>query len=141
LGVDAIVAVVGDTLCGYSCGSCAEGIETDDLDLPGGQLQLLDALSRPGLPSLVTVLITGRPVTFGVGPNAPTGAHNGLLARLPAGAGRVAPGAGGRPRHLGHSYGLGQPKPPAVPAIIPDGGHMHIMIVHIACTSRKLVKL
>ena len=86
---DAAVAVVGDNNGGYSTGTCDEGIDSDTLDLPGGQLALLDAVSAgiaagcPHVP-LVVVLLNGRPATFGAGPFAATGANNALLARLPA---------------------------------------------------------
>ena len=80
---DVAIVVVGDSSDGYGRGSCAEGIDADSLDLPGGQLPLLAALSATATP-LVVVLIHGRPATFGAGPQAVTGANNGLLARLPA---------------------------------------------------------
>jgi beta-glucosidase len=56
---DVIVAVLGD-----SSSSCGEGIDRDSLDLPGGQLPLLDALAALGKP-LIVVLVHGRTVTFG----------------------------------------------------------------------------
>lgn len=56
---DVIVAVLGDS--GKSCG---EGYDRDNLDLPGGQLVLLEALAALGKP-LVLVLVNGRTATFG----------------------------------------------------------------------------
>jgi beta-glucosidase len=82
---DAVVAVVGDNNGGYSTGTCDEGIDSDTLDIPGGQLALLDAVSAAcAHVPLVVVLLNGRPATFGAGPFASTGANNALLARLPA---------------------------------------------------------
>eukprot|EP01047_Picozoa_sp_COSAG01_P084325 COSAG01_NODE_18051_length_1103_cov_2.804781_1_plen_308_part_00 len=80
---DVVVAVVGDSDAAYGHGTCAEGIDTDTLDLPGGQLDLLDALAATDVP-VVVVLINGRPATFGAGPSAKTGPNNALLARLDA---------------------------------------------------------
>lgn len=77
------IVVVGDTTMGFGKGTCAEGIDADTLDLPGGQLALLDAVAATGTP-IVTVLIHGRPATFGSGPFAATGPNNALLGRLPA---------------------------------------------------------
>ena len=93
---DAAVAVVGDNNGGYSTGTCDEGIDSDTLDLPGGQLALLDAVSAacPHVP-LVVVLLHGRPLTFGAGPFAQTGPNNALLARLPAVLAAWQPGQAG----------------------------------------------
>jgi len=93
---DATVAVVGDNNGGYSTGTCDEGIDSDTLDLPGGQLALLDAVSAacPHVP-LVVVLLHGRPLTFGAGPFAQTGPNNALLARLPAVLAAWQPGQAG----------------------------------------------
>lgn len=43
---DVAVVVLGDSADGYGSGSCAEGIDADQLDLVGGQLALLDALIK-----------------------------------------------------------------------------------------------
>ena len=93
---DAAVAVVGDNNGGYSTGTCDEGIDSDTLDMPGGQLALLDAVSAacPHVP-LVVVLLHGRPLTFGAGPFAQTGPNNALLARLPAVLAAWQPGQAG----------------------------------------------
>jgi hypothetical protein len=78
---------VGDSVDGYANGSCSEGKDADSLDLPGGQLALLDALTHnttaEGTPPtpVVVVLIHGRPATFGSGPASFTGANNALLSR------------------------------------------------------------
>ena len=80
---DVVVAVVGDTDAAYGHGTCAEGIDADSLELPGGQLALLDAVAATGVP-VVAVLINGRPATFGAGPSARTGPNNALLAKLAA---------------------------------------------------------
>jgi beta-glucosidase len=80
---DVVIAVVGDSEASYGHGTCAEGIDADTLDLPGGQLALLDAVVSTGVP-VVAVLINGRPATFGAGPFALTGPNNALLKRLAA---------------------------------------------------------
>ena len=62
-GVDAVVVVLGD-----STGSCGEGRDRDDLDLPGSQLALLAALAaaQPRIAApIVLVLVNGRAATFG----------------------------------------------------------------------------
>jgi beta-glucosidase len=73
------VVVVGDT-----AGSCGESDDRMELDLIGNQLDLLAAVLATGTPTL-TVLIHGRPATFGGSPNAKwAGGSNQLLM---AGAG------------------------------------------------------
>ena len=89
-----VIAVVGDTAAGFGKGTCAEGIDADTVDLPGSQLALLSALAGGGTP-LVVVGVHGRPFTLGAGPTAPTGANNGLLARLPALLAAFRPGEEG----------------------------------------------
>jgi beta-glucosidase len=56
---DVVVAVLGD-----SQHTCGEMVDRSDLDLPGGQLPLLQALTATGVP-VVVLLIHGRQVTFG----------------------------------------------------------------------------
>ena len=56
---DVVVAVLGD-----SQHTCGEMVDRSDLDLPGGQLPLLQALTATGKP-VVVLLIHGRQVTFG----------------------------------------------------------------------------
>lgn len=58
-------------------------LHADTLDLPGGQLALLDAVADTGTP-VILVLMNGRPATFGAGPFAATGPNNELLQRLAA---------------------------------------------------------
>eukprot|EP00040_Diaphanoeca_grandis_P039709 m.259858 g.259858 ORF g.259858 m.259858 type:complete len:782 (+) comp38816_c0_seq1:26-2371(+) len=58
---DVVVCVVGDDQH-----SSAEWGDRDNLDLPGGQLQLLQAVAAVGKP-VVLVLVTGRTATFGDG--------------------------------------------------------------------------
>jgi beta-glucosidase len=69
---DITVAVLGD-----STASCGEGQDRDDLDLPGGQLPLLQALVATGRP-VVVVLINCRAATFGAADG------NSLLAGVSA---------------------------------------------------------
>ena len=56
---DVVVAVLGD-----SQSTCGEMVDRADLDLPGAQLPLLQALTATGKP-VVVLLIHGRPMTFG----------------------------------------------------------------------------
>lgn len=69
------IVVVGDTTMGFGKGTCAEGIDADTIDLPGGQLALLSAVAATGTPT-ITVLVHGRPATFGSG-EAPQAADDG----------------------------------------------------------------
>lgn len=63
-GADAVIVALGDSLA-----SCGEWADRDSLDLPGGQLQLLEALVSAVPPStpIILVLINGRAATFGPG--------------------------------------------------------------------------
>ena len=79
-----MIAVVGDTWCNYGCGTCAEGLDADTIDLPGGQLALLAALTSQSTTPVVVVLIHGRPATFGAGPFSVYGPNNALLDELDA---------------------------------------------------------
>ena len=56
---DVAIVAVGDSLS-----SCGEWLDRDSLDLPGAQLQLLEALIATNTP-IVLVLINGRAVSFG----------------------------------------------------------------------------
>jgi len=119
---DAVILVVGDSACvgtGFGKGSCCEGGDRTNLDLPGSQQALLRGVlnatgnlagvippdgsgwvpyTRPGGPiPVVVVLIHGRPVTFdGSGgnwltPGAPPTSKAALVsAWLPAEAGSDA---------------------------------------------------
>lgn len=57
---DTIVAVVGDRAGLFGRGTVGEGNDVDDLDLPGRQRELVEALCQTGKP-VVLVLLTGRP--------------------------------------------------------------------------------
>lgn len=64
---DVVIAVLGDggESVGYdSSVSCGEGADRPSLDLPGVQLDLLEALLDTGKP-VVVVVMHGRPFTFG----------------------------------------------------------------------------
>ena len=68
------VVVVGDT-----AESCGESSDRMELDLIDNQLDLLEAVLATGVPTL-TVLVHGRPATFGGSPNARwAGGANQLL--------------------------------------------------------------
>jgi len=73
---DLVILVLGDS--NISCGELAD---RSNLDVPGAQLQLLDAMFQTAKP-LVVVLINGRPMTFGSGPNTMWGSDNPLWGKL-----------------------------------------------------------
>ena len=84
---DLVFIVVGDNSAGYGEGTCGEGIDRDDLDVPGGALPLikavLDAVEGNRTP-VVVILIHGRAATFGAGALSSVGSNNALLSRIPA---------------------------------------------------------
>lgn len=57
---DVAVVVVGDQAGLFGRGTVGEGCDTDDLDLPGVQRELVEAVLATGTPVLL-VLLTGRP--------------------------------------------------------------------------------
>ncbi len=59
-GADVAVVVVGDQAGLFGRGTVGEGSDRDDLDLPGVQRALVDAVLATGTP-VVLVLVTGRP--------------------------------------------------------------------------------
>ncbi|MGD8149729.1 glycoside hydrolase family 3 N-terminal domain-containing protein [Ornithinimicrobium sp. Y1694] len=61
---DVVVAVVGDQSGLFGRGTSGEGCDRDDLELPGVQRQLVEALLETGKP-VVLVLLTGRPYAVG----------------------------------------------------------------------------
>lgn len=84
---DFVFVVVGDSADGYGRGTCAEGIDRDSLDVPGGALLLLDAVLQAVAPRrtpVVAILIHGRAATFGEGALSSVGPNNALLSRIPA---------------------------------------------------------
>ncbi|QLJ05392.1 glycoside hydrolase family 3 C-terminal domain-containing protein [Streptomyces sp. NEAU-sy36] len=58
------VAVLGDRAGLFGRGTSGEGCDAEDLELPGVQAELLDALVETGVP-VVLVLLTGRPYALG----------------------------------------------------------------------------
>lgn len=58
------IAVVGDRAGLFGRGTVGEGCDTDSLQLPGVQRQLVEALFDSGTP-VVLVLVTGRPYAIG----------------------------------------------------------------------------
>jgi beta-xylosidase len=68
-GSDLCIAVMGDRSGLFGRGTSGEGCDAADLNLPGVQGQLLDALLATGTP-LVIVLLTGRPYALGRFPAA-----------------------------------------------------------------------
>ncbi|MBQ0987742.1 glycoside hydrolase family 3 C-terminal domain-containing protein [Streptomyces sp. F63] len=63
-GADVCVAVLGDRSGLFGRGTSGEGCDAADLELPGAQGALLDALLATGTP-VVLVLLTGRPYALG----------------------------------------------------------------------------
>lgn len=63
-GADLVVAVVGDRAGLFGRGTVGEGCDRDDLELPGVQRALVEALLGTGTP-VVLVLLTGRPYAVG----------------------------------------------------------------------------
>ncbi|MFI6618608.1 glycoside hydrolase family 3 N-terminal domain-containing protein [Streptomyces sp. NPDC050528] len=61
---DVCVAVLGDRAGLFGRGTSGEGCDVADLQLPGAQADLLDALVSTGVP-VVLVLLTGRPYALG----------------------------------------------------------------------------
>ncbi|MFD7435128.1 glycoside hydrolase family 3 N-terminal domain-containing protein [Streptomyces sp. NPDC059861] len=61
---DVCVAVLGDRAGLFGRGTSGEGCDASDLQLPGVQADLLDALVETGVP-VVLVLLTGRPYALG----------------------------------------------------------------------------
>ncbi|MFI1534328.1 beta-xylosidase/alpha-l-arabinosidase [Streptomyces anandii] len=61
---DVCVAVLGDRSGLFGRGTSGEGCDAADLELPGVQGELLDALVATGVP-VVLVLLTGRPYALG----------------------------------------------------------------------------
>ncbi|MFF9407412.1 glycoside hydrolase family 3 N-terminal domain-containing protein [Streptomyces anandii] len=61
---DVCVAVLGDRSGLFGRGTSGEGCDVADLELPGVQGELLDALVATGVP-VVLVLLTGRPYALG----------------------------------------------------------------------------
>jgi beta-xylosidase len=68
-GSDICIAVVGDRSGLFGRGTSGEGCDAADLNLPGIQGELLDALLATGTP-LVIILLTGRPYALGRFPAA-----------------------------------------------------------------------
>ena len=65
---DVAILILGD-IQGPTNGGCGEWGDRDDLDLQGGQLELLNAVSAVARKTIV-ILVHGRPQTFGPGNRA-----------------------------------------------------------------------
>jgi beta-xylosidase len=107
-GSDVCIAVMGDRSGLFGRGTSGEGCDAADLNLPGIQSQLLEAVLATGTP-VVIVLLTGRPYALGGFPAAAVvqaffpGQQGGpALARILSGAvnpsGRLPVSV---PRHAG----------------------------------------
>ena len=64
LAADVAVVVVGDHAGLFGRGTVGEGCDRDDLELPGVQRELVEAVLASGTP-VVLVLLTGRPYAVG----------------------------------------------------------------------------
>ena len=63
-GADVAIVVVGDQAGLFGRGTVGEGNDTETLDLPGVQRELVEAVAATGTP-VVLVLLTGRPYAIG----------------------------------------------------------------------------
>ncbi|MGO4431273.1 glycoside hydrolase family 3 C-terminal domain-containing protein, partial [Streptomyces sp. MCAF7] len=63
-GADVAVVVVGDRSGLFGRGTSGEGCDADDLELPGAQRALVEAVIATGTPTVV-VLLTGRGYALG----------------------------------------------------------------------------
>ncbi|HUY45796.1 MAG TPA: glycoside hydrolase family 3 C-terminal domain-containing protein [Streptosporangiaceae bacterium] len=63
-GADVCIAVVGDRSGLFGRGTSGEGCDAADLNLPGLQAQLINAVLATGTP-VILVLLTGRPYAIG----------------------------------------------------------------------------
>ncbi|MGW9340368.1 beta-xylosidase/alpha-l-arabinosidase [Streptomyces albidoflavus] len=63
-GADLVIVALGDRAGLFGRGTSGEGCDAEDLELPGVQQQLLDALLDTGTPVVVT-LLAGRPYALG----------------------------------------------------------------------------
>lgn len=63
-GADVAVLVMGDQAGLFGRGTSGEGCDTEDLELPGVQRELVEAVLATGTP-VVLVLVTGRPYAVG----------------------------------------------------------------------------
>lgn len=61
---DVAVVVVGDQAGLFGLGTVGEGNDTEDLELPGVQRELIEAVHATGTP-VVMVMVTGRPYAVG----------------------------------------------------------------------------
>ncbi|MBL0887761.1 beta-glucosidase family protein [Myceligenerans indicum] len=87
---DVAVVVVGDQAGLFGRGTVGEGNDSESLELPGVQRELVEAIAATGKP-VVMVLLTGRPYSIGWALDG-----EGRAPRDPAHAGQdVRPGAGG----------------------------------------------
>jgi beta-glucosidase len=64
VAADVAIVVVGDQAGLFGRGTVGEGNDTDSLDLPGVQRELVEAVVATGTP-VVLVLLTGRPYAIG----------------------------------------------------------------------------
>ncbi|MEZ0447265.1 beta-glucosidase family protein [Cellulomonas sp. ICMP 17802] len=86
-GADVAVVVVGDQAGLFGRGTVGEGNDSESLELPGVQRQLVEALVATGTP-VVMVLLTGRPYSVGWALDG-TGARPGAVLQA------FFPGEGG----------------------------------------------
>jgi beta-glucosidase len=76
-----LIAVGDSTPIGK--GSCSEMHDSDTIDLPGSQLDLIAAIAALNRP-FVVILFNCRPATFGSGPFSKFGPNNDMLSSIPA---------------------------------------------------------
>lgn len=79
---DVAVIVVGDRAGLFGRGTVGEGNDVDDLELPGGQRKLVEAVIATGTPTVV-VVVSGRPYAIGWMLDGPSRAAAVLQAFFP----------------------------------------------------------
>lgn len=82
VGADVAVVVVGDRAGLFGRGTVGEGNDVDDLELPGAQRRLVEAVVATGTPTVV-VVVSGRPYAIGWMLTGPSAAGAVLQAFFP----------------------------------------------------------
>lgn len=102
-GADVAIVVVGDRAGLFGRGTVGEGNDVDDLELPGAQRRLVEAVIATGTPTTV-VVVSGRPYAIGWMLEGPHAASAVLQAFFPGeeGGPAIAGILSGRTQPSGH---------------------------------------